>query len=118
MTELLEDHKASVDGRDARTVTAGPSRDHCLAPERVDAPLGEGGRYGRMFDLPVAAAAVRAAVAVVAGAGLFLAARALAPAWNAGLDLPSGPVGSTNCLLYCESSALPRALRACSATSS
>jgi hypothetical protein len=27
-------------------------RDHCLAPERVDAPLGEGGRYGRMFDLP------------------------------------------------------------------
>src|SRR5437762_553955 len=27
-------------------------RDHCLAPGRVDAPLGEGGRYGRMFDLP------------------------------------------------------------------
>jgi hypothetical protein len=27
-------------------------RDHCLAPERVDAPLGAGGRYGRMFDLP------------------------------------------------------------------
>jgi hypothetical protein len=27
-------------------------RDHCLAPERVDAPLAEGGRYGRMFDLP------------------------------------------------------------------
>src|SRR5262249_46894422 len=27
-------------------------RDHCLAPERVDGPLGEGGRYGRMFDLP------------------------------------------------------------------
>jgi hypothetical protein len=27
-------------------------RDHCLAPERVDAPIGEGGRYGRMFDLP------------------------------------------------------------------
>jgi hypothetical protein len=27
-------------------------RDHCLAPERVDAPLGDGGRYGRMFDLP------------------------------------------------------------------
>jgi hypothetical protein len=26
-------------------------RDHCLAPERVDAPIGEGGRYGRMFDL-------------------------------------------------------------------
>lgn len=28
------------------------SRDHCLSPERVDAPAGEGGRYGRMFDLP------------------------------------------------------------------
>src|SRR5437879_961425 len=28
------------------------ARDHCLAPERVDAPIGEGGRYGRMFDLP------------------------------------------------------------------
>ena len=27
-------------------------RDHCLAPERVDAPIDEGGRYGRMFDLP------------------------------------------------------------------
>ena len=27
-------------------------RDHCLAPERVDAPVSEGGRYGRMFDLP------------------------------------------------------------------
>jgi hypothetical protein len=27
-------------------------RDHCLAPERVDAAVGEGGRYGRMFDLP------------------------------------------------------------------
>lgn len=27
-------------------------RDHCLAPGRVDAPVGEGGRYGRMFDLP------------------------------------------------------------------
>ena len=27
-------------------------RDHCLAPERVDAPLGAAGRYGRMFDLP------------------------------------------------------------------
>ena len=27
-------------------------RDHCLAPERVDAPVAAGGRYGRMFDLP------------------------------------------------------------------
>ena len=28
------------------------ARDYCLAPERVDAPIGDGGRYGRMFDLP------------------------------------------------------------------
>jgi hypothetical protein len=27
-------------------------RDHCLAPERIDAPVSDGGRYGRMFDLP------------------------------------------------------------------
>ena len=33
-------------------VTATVARDHCLAPERIDAPIGEGGRYGRMFDLP------------------------------------------------------------------
>ncbi|MBV9941158.1 MAG: hypothetical protein JO262_03425 [Solirubrobacterales bacterium] len=37
-------------------MTASPSqahaRDHCLAPERVDAPIGTAGRYGRMFDLP------------------------------------------------------------------
>jgi hypothetical protein len=35
-------------------VVAAPTavRDHCLAPERIDAPIGEGGRYGRMFDLP------------------------------------------------------------------
>jgi len=36
------------------TASATPihARDHCLAPERIDAPLGEAGRYGRMFDLP------------------------------------------------------------------
>ena len=34
------------------TATATQVRDHCLAPERVDVPVGEGGRYGRMFDLP------------------------------------------------------------------
>ena len=28
------------------------ARDHCLAPERIDAPLAAAGRYGRMFDLP------------------------------------------------------------------
>ena len=28
------------------------ARDHCLAPERVDASLDGGSRYGRMFDLP------------------------------------------------------------------
>jgi hypothetical protein len=33
-------------------VTATAARDHCLAPERIDAPVGEAGRYGRMFDLP------------------------------------------------------------------
>jgi Animal haem peroxidase len=27
-------------------------RDHCLAPERIDAPVVAEGRYGRMFDLP------------------------------------------------------------------
>jgi Animal haem peroxidase len=32
--------------------TATVVRDHCLAPDRIDAPIGEGGRYGRMFDLP------------------------------------------------------------------
>jgi Animal haem peroxidase len=38
--------------RGMATATRARVRDHCLAPERVDAPLGEGGRYGRMFDLP------------------------------------------------------------------
>jgi hypothetical protein len=33
-------------------VTAAVARDHCLAPERIDAPVDEAGRYGRMFDLP------------------------------------------------------------------
>jgi hypothetical protein len=33
-------------------VTAAAARDHCLAPERIDAPIDEAGRYGRMFDLP------------------------------------------------------------------
>jgi len=28
------------------------SPEYCLAPERVGASIGEGGRYGRMFDLP------------------------------------------------------------------
>jgi Animal haem peroxidase len=29
-----------------------PIPDHCLASERIDAPVAEGGRYGRLFDLP------------------------------------------------------------------
>jgi hypothetical protein len=33
-------------------VAAPRIRDHCLAPERIDSPVDEGGRYGRMFDLP------------------------------------------------------------------
>jgi hypothetical protein len=33
-------------------VTLHVVRDHCLAPERVDRAVGDGGRYGRMFDLP------------------------------------------------------------------
>src|SRR3989442_15671853 len=40
----------------ARPRTARPARDLCLAPGRtIDAPVVEGGRYGRMFpDLPAA----------------------------------------------------------------
>src|SRR5947209_12503981 len=34
------------------TVAGVQLRDHCLAPERIDAPLDVVGRYGRMFDLP------------------------------------------------------------------
>jgi len=35
------------------TVASPPRlRDHCLAPERIDAPASAAGRYGRMFDLP------------------------------------------------------------------
>lgn len=34
------------------TTVGGVHRDHCLAPERVDAPLDGAGRYGRMFELP------------------------------------------------------------------
>jgi hypothetical protein len=33
-------------------VTLHVVRDHCLAPERLQGEVGEGGRYGRMFDLP------------------------------------------------------------------
>ena len=34
--------------------TAQPTQacDHCLAPDRIDAPIEIAGRYGRMFDLP------------------------------------------------------------------
>jgi Animal haem peroxidase len=34
------------------TATATQVRDHCLAPGRAHMPIGGGGRYGRMFDLP------------------------------------------------------------------
>lgn len=44
-------------------------RDHCLAPERVDAPIGPGGRYGRMFDLPPLEADERTLLALGAAEG-------------------------------------------------
>jgi Animal haem peroxidase len=34
------------------TATPIHARDHCLAPERIDAPIDAPDRYGRMFDLP------------------------------------------------------------------
>jgi hypothetical protein len=34
------------------TVAGIHPRDHCLAPERIDAPLDDATRYGRMFELP------------------------------------------------------------------
>jgi hypothetical protein len=43
--------KAAGDGR-ARLAQPVHLRDHCLAPDRIDAPLDAAGRYGRMFDLP------------------------------------------------------------------
>ena len=43
---------ANRSGEDLVMATPTVLRDHCLAPERVDAPLGAEGRYGRMFDLP------------------------------------------------------------------
>jgi hypothetical protein len=45
--------RALTPGASYDHLTAVPVRDHCVAPERVEAPLREGGRYGRMFDLPV-----------------------------------------------------------------
>jgi Animal haem peroxidase len=38
-------------GRMTSTAPIG-ARDHCLAPERIDAPADGAGRYGRMFELP------------------------------------------------------------------
>ena len=45
-------------------------RDHCLAPERIDVPVGQAGRYGRMFDLP-ALEADEALLHRIGGAGGF-----------------------------------------------
>jgi hypothetical protein len=36
----------------AVSAMAAHARDHCLAPDRIDAAIGAAGRYGRMFDLP------------------------------------------------------------------
>ena len=54
-TELavrLSPNGVRTPGASSDRLTAMPVRDHCLAPERADAPLGEADRYGRMFDLP------------------------------------------------------------------
>jgi Animal haem peroxidase len=54
-TELavrLSADRALTPGASSDRLTAVPARDHCLVPERVEAPAREGGRYGRMFDLP------------------------------------------------------------------
>src|SRR5436305_13656391 len=59
----LDQHPARISSLGPKSVPRGPChhgtpnvttaiRDHCLAPERVDAPLSSAGRYGRMFDLP------------------------------------------------------------------
>jgi heme peroxidase len=53
-TELpprLSPDRVLTPGASDHHVTAVPTRDHCLAPGRVEAPHGVGGRYGRMFDL-------------------------------------------------------------------
>src|SRR5207248_3302154 len=42
----------SADAEDELDIVTVHLRDHCLAPDRVDAPLDAEGRYGRMFDLP------------------------------------------------------------------
>jgi hypothetical protein len=52
LTARLSPDRVRTAGASYDQVTAVPARNHCLAPERVDAPLGEAGRYGRMFDLP------------------------------------------------------------------
>jgi hypothetical protein len=59
----LDHRPAKISSLGSQSVPRGPChheppnvttaiRDHCLAPERVDAPLSAAGRYGRMFDLP------------------------------------------------------------------
>jgi hypothetical protein len=52
------------------TVVASHARDHCLAPERIDVPVDQAGRYGRMFDLP-ALEADEALLHAIGGAGGF-----------------------------------------------
>jgi hypothetical protein len=52
LAALLSPGRVLTPGVSHARVTAVPARDHCLAPERVEAPLGEASRYGRMFELP------------------------------------------------------------------
>ncbi len=53
LTELVSSDKVPVIAPSGVT-TAAPTglRDHCLAPERIDAAADGAGRYGRMFELP------------------------------------------------------------------
>jgi Animal haem peroxidase len=64
-----DDALMAVDVSEPRRIAA-HARDHCLAPDRIDAPIGAAGRYGRMFDL-AAHEADEALLHRIGGAGGF-----------------------------------------------